>query len=90
MRGRTVQFVDQKVTKKLSPKPCSDPNYPMTKSYQHLTVDDRITIWHEHSKGLNYYTVIAERINKQRTTISWELRRNALENGDYVPTKAHQ
>ena len=42
MRGRTVQFVDQKVTKKLSPKPCSDPFYLIYKpnfddeNYKHV------------------------------------------------------
>ena len=36
------------------------------------------------------YTAIAKQTNRHRTTISRELRRNTLENGDYVPTEAHQ
>ena len=56
---------------------------------KHLTEEDRITIWHEHSKGASY-TAIAKKVNKHRTSISRDLRRNSLEHGDYVPTEAHQ
>lgn len=61
----------------------------MTKSYQHLTYKDRVIIAHECRQGTNC-TEIAKMINKHRTTVVRELRRNSREQGHYVAGLAHQ
>ena len=61
----------------------------MAKPYQHLTVDDRIIIEHEQRKGSSC-TDIARMLHRHRTTVSREVRRNALPNGRYDSQLAQQ
>lgn len=59
----------------------------MGKRYRHLTDEDRCVIYRMHSEGRSK-RFIARHLKRDPSTISRELRRNALPKSGYLPTSA--
>ncbi len=59
----------------------------MKNKFKHLSINERYKIKEMQDKGLNI-TEIAEALNRAKSSISMEIRRNK-HNGDYLPCKAH-
>lgn len=59
----------------------------MKNKFKHLSINERYKIKEMQDKGLNI-TEIADALNRAKSSISMEIRRNK-HNGDYLPCKAH-
>ncbi|MBA5746962.1 IS30 family transposase [Aerococcus sp. 150760007-1] len=58
-------------------------------SYCHLTLNEReiIFLLHEQGKSLGY---ISKQLNRAKSTISRELKRNTIQEKSYSPSKAQE
>lgn len=58
-------------------------------SYTHLSASERFALYHYRSKEHLSLDEIALKMNRSKSTISRELKRNSLDKGDYLPDSAH-
>jgi IS30 family transposase len=57
-------------------------------SYRHLSVSERFTLYQYRTKEHLTLEEIAEKMNRSKSTISRELKRNSLNKGEYLPNSA--
>jgi transposase, IS30 family len=58
-------------------------------SYSHLSVSERFALYQYRTKDNLTLEAIALKMNRSKSTVSRELKRNSLDRGEYLPDSAH-